>query len=150
MAAPTDPPKATQAIPQVVPPTGQPTSPTTSPTTARTTAPKASTALNTPTQVDAYRPVSHRTRLLIGLLAIGTAVMVAVTVLDLKARWERAQRPAPDRPRCDDKRVTDCVGARMEVLLPKPAAAVATVPAVASVASAVAAATASTSASSAR
>lgn len=149
MAAPTDPPKATQAIPQVVPPTGQPTSPT----TARTTAPKASTALNTPTQVDAYRPVSHRTRLLIGLLAIGTAVMVAVTVLDLKARWERAQRPAPDRPRCDDKRVTDCVGARMEVLLPKPAAAVATVPAVAAVAAvapAVAAATASTSASSAR
>ena len=84
--------------------------------------PKASTALKAPTQVDAYRPVSHRTRLLIALLAIGTAVMVAVTVLDLKARWERAQRPAPDRPRCDDKRVTDCVGARMEVLVLNPAA----------------------------
>ncbi len=75
-----------------------------------------------------YRPVSRRRRMLILLLAIGTAIMVVWMLLERpgglhgpRAQPAAAQTPAPAI--CADGVQIHCVGGKAEVIMSAPASA---------------------------
>jgi hypothetical protein len=78
-------------------------------------------------EADPYRPVSRRRRLLIGLLAIATAITVVLTLLYPPGGIKR-HRPAV--PVCSDGQGEGCVGGRVEMInvAPEPPAEVASAP----------------------
>jgi len=78
-------------------------------------------------EADPYRPVSRRRRLLIGLLAVATAITVVLMLLYPPGGIKRHRPPVPV---CSDGQGEGCVGGRAEVinLAPAPSGAAASAP----------------------
>ena len=72
-----------------------------------------------------YRPTSRRQHLINAALGVGTAVVVAILVLDPIARLDRMNRLPPDAAACTAQVRTGCVGGKQDVLwvLQQPATA---------------------------
>ena len=65
-----------------------------------------------------YRPTSPRRRLLIVLLAIGTAVTIILTLLAPPAGSEHRQPgQMPDALRCSGGNTSECVGGKADVIV---------------------------------
>lgn len=78
--------------------------------------------------VERFRPLSHRRRLLIALLAVATAVAVVLTLLDPpgaapRPRATQAAASAASAPaRCAAGQTSGCIGGKVDVIVPAPAA----------------------------
>lgn len=72
-------------------------------------------------EVEEFPAPPWRRRLLIVLLALGTAATLILSMIYRPGGVERAPPPAlPDAERCTDGRTTGCVGGRAEVILLAP------------------------------
>lgn len=75
-----------------------------------------------------FRPLNGRRRLLILLLAVATAVTVVLTLLDPPGGVQRpraapaASMPAATPAPCADGQSSHCIGGKVEVIVPAPAA----------------------------
>jgi hypothetical protein len=69
---------------------------------------------------DDYRPLSGRRRVLIALLALATAVSVALTLLDPPGGVKRKRHLPPDAAVCAPGQVNDCVGGKAQVIVVQP------------------------------
>ena len=79
---------------------------------------------------DRYRPTSPRQRLLIVVLAIGTAIGVMAVLLAPQIRLLQTPRPLPaDAAPCAKGQLSGCVGGKLDVIVVPPPAASAAVPA---------------------
>ncbi|MFN7725656.1 MAG: hypothetical protein ACK5QH_11345 [Rubrivivax sp.] len=69
-----------------------------------------------------YRPLNARRRLLIGLLAVVTAITVVLTLLHPPGGVKRVRKLPADVARCAASAVpaeaNDCVGGRVDVIVP--------------------------------
>lgn len=77
-------------------------------------------------QVDSYRPLTWRHRLLIVALAVGTAVGVVLMLLDPPGGVQRKRAPAPQAatpPTCAPGQSENCVGGSTTILAPAAPAA---------------------------
>ena len=71
-----------------------------------------------------YRSLSWRRRLLIALLAVAAAYTVVTTLLDPPGGVRRQHLQRADMPRCSASQAGDCVGGKVDVIVPvAPAAA---------------------------
>jgi hypothetical protein len=72
---------------------------------------------------DRYRPLSGRRRILIVVLAIATAATVLLSLIYRPGGVERPPpAPVPDAERCAPGRSDGCVGGKVDVIVPPPAA----------------------------
>jgi hypothetical protein len=69
-----------------------------------------------------YRPTSRRQHLINAALGVGTAVLVAILVLDPIERLKRLNSPPRDAAPCTAQARAGCVGGKLEVLLVAPPA----------------------------
>lgn len=74
-------------------------------------------------EVPRYRPLTRRRRLLIFGLAVATALCVGALLLDPPGGVQRKRlRPAPPAA-CAEGQTSNCVGGKVEVIVPRTAAA---------------------------
>jgi hypothetical protein len=71
---------------------------------------------------DRYRPLSTRRRVLILLLAVSTAITVALTLLYPPGGVQRKRAPAPRPADCSAGQDAGCVGGKADVIVVAPAA----------------------------
>jgi hypothetical protein len=74
------------------------------------------------TMDDRYRPLSTRRRVLILLLAVSTAIAVALTLLYPPGGAQRKRPPAPRPADCSPGQDAGCVGGKADVIVVVPAA----------------------------
>jgi len=75
-----------------------------------------------PGEVDEYRPLSRRRRLLIALLAIATATAVVLTLV-APPGGSKGPRPAVGGAVCASGQTSQCVGGKADVIVVSPAPA---------------------------
>lgn len=78
---------------------------------------------------DRFRPTPLRQRLLILALAVATAAVVMLAVLDVPARLRRAQQLPPDKAACGQEPTPGCVGGTLQLMVVPAAAAASAAPA---------------------
>jgi hypothetical protein len=66
----------------------------------------------------AYRALSGRQRVLIALLAVAAAFTVVTTLLDPPGGVKRQHLERADAPRCAASQADDCVGGKVDVIVP--------------------------------
>lgn len=80
-----------------------------------------------PDDFEEYRPVKGRKKLLVAVLGVSTAIGVLLMMIYRPGGPELPKRAPSGPQRCVGQQTADCVGGKIEVIVPAPAAPAASV-----------------------